>query len=174
MMVLSSKAEHLDRPYLNLTIELAYFNEDRELRFFNASGGVMDNDADNAYGNLRITASHDLALTREESYGWRVEYRDLYSVNQRRAEAMVKTLRKIEKGLERLEAKWGSPDTWAAYVIRVGDVLGVKVYGHQQSTEARSMTGEMYRWGDANTLRWQVTDRIAKFDNQYGPAEVAS
>lgn len=170
VFLLSSQVDHFDRPTLRLTVEPAYFNEDGELRFYNSTGSVMDNDADNLLADLRISALYDIGTTFSNApYGWRVEFRNVYAVTLTRAEAMVKTLRKIERGLAKLDAKWGTPQTFGTYVIRVGIVLKVARYGHRQTPRAREMTGQMYRWGDPDTLLWQINQRIHDFDNQYGP-----
>lgn len=170
VFLLSSKVEHVDKPTLYLTVEPAYFNEDNDLRFYSA-GLLSSASDDNALGDFRVTALHDINTTLNESFGWRVEYRDVYSAGLARVEAMAKTLRKVERGMQKLDMLLGSPETFAAYVIRVGTVLGVKQYGHEQTKEAKVMTGERFRWGDPDTLRWQINQRIADFDKQYGPVK---
>lgn len=167
---LTSKVEHFDRPTLRVRVELAYLNEDNEYRSYDG-GNAYAGDWNLEYGDLRIEASHDPSLTLNQTYGWRVEYRDVFAVNIARAEAMARTLRKIERGLAKLDAKWGTPDTFAAYVIRVASVLKVTSFGHEQTAEARAMTGERYRWGDAETLKWQIANRVAEFDKQYAPSQ---
>src|SRR4051812_34918324 len=153
--LLSSKVERFDRPVLEFTVEPCYFNEGGMARFYSGSGSVMDEAEDLAFGDLQIGASHDPVLTPEQTYGWHVEYRNAYAVNLRRADAMVKTLRKTDRGLGKPKPTSGAPETSAAYVTRIGPFPGVNHSGHRQSEKAVAMTGETYRWGDPNTLLWQ-------------------
>jgi hypothetical protein len=72
-------------------------------------------------------------------YSWGADYQDLYSVGLDGAEKMVKTLRRLEKGLDRIQDKLGYAETYADYVLRVANVLGVKVFVFQ-----RTFNGDQY------------------------------
>lgn len=63
-----------------------------------------------------------------EPYGWHCWYEEPHRVELDRAEGMVKTLRKVERGVKKLESEFGYPDTFAAYAARVAKVLGVKTF----------------------------------------------
>lgn len=59
-------------------------------------------------------------------YGWSVEYRDCYRVGIDDAERMLKTFKRIERHLNKLNEKYGYADSLPAYVARVADALGIK------------------------------------------------
>jgi hypothetical protein len=96
-------------------------------------------------------------------YGWEVEYRFDYATDLRlhEVERMVKLLRKVEKGLERSNAKLGYPDTLGAYIARVASILGVDAFGFfAPKGEKMWASGEIIRWDNASHLTWTINDRI--------------
>jgi hypothetical protein len=116
------------------------------------------------WADLRITAQFDHVAT--QPYGWRVEYHNVYAVELARAEAMVKTLRKIERGLERLRAEFGYPESFAAYVARVAKVLGVKQFGWRSPDGGMFPNGTQYRWTDADGLASHVHTLVRDFTKE--------
>jgi hypothetical protein len=52
-----------------------------------------------------------------------------YSVNERKAEAILETLRKIRRGVDRIDAEYGSAASFGRYVQRVAKVLGITRVG---------------------------------------------
>lgn len=76
--------------------------------------------------NLMVRCQMDNKRQDETiTYAWRVVYGDLYMVNARRAKMMFDTLSFIERGLVKLNDKFGYPVTFGQYVVRVLNVLGV-------------------------------------------------
>lgn len=61
-------------------------------------------------------------------YGWDIWYQDCYSVELKRAEAMVKRLRSINAKMDKLEQQFGRPATFGAYVLRVCQIVGAKLF----------------------------------------------
>lgn len=59
-------------------------------------------------------------------YGGAPEYREVYSVNLSRAEAMVATLRKIQKHRDKLATRFGYERDFCDMVARTCDALGIK------------------------------------------------
>jgi len=57
-------------------------------------------------------------------YGFDVTYRDVFSIDRRRAEHMAKTLATVEKRMDRVYAQFGSAATIGAYVARVAHAIG--------------------------------------------------
>ncbi len=98
----------------------------------------------------------------EDPYGLRYDFRR-YSVELRDAEEMVKVLRKLRTGLDRLDTAEGYviPGDFATYLIRVGRVLGVTGRPRVRATSRGfDMTGERWRPVDAPGLQMWVKDVI--------------
>jgi hypothetical protein len=124
-------------------------NEAGEIRNF--SSGSYDH---SPLADLVISAQADSSAP-VRPYGFSVEYRNIYSLDLRQAEANVKLLRKLDKGLEKLQAEFGYAETYATFVARVGKVLGVKLYGW--TGDARGFYSENdYRWTDATGIAGRI------------------
>lgn len=124
---------------------------DGEVRNF--VDGVM---TDEPFADLRITAQHD-ERSSTGPYSWRVDYFQPYTVGLRRAETMVKTLRRIDRRMAAMQTELGYPESYAAYVARVGKVLGVKSYGWR--SEEMTINGTHYQWHGAD---W-IVDIVQRF-----------
>jgi len=74
------------------------------------------------YNRLYITCQMD--DHNSSSYAHRISY-DGSCIELPKAERMVKTLKYIEKGLERHERKYGYVEGYADYVIRIANILKV-------------------------------------------------
>jgi hypothetical protein len=166
-LLLSSKTNHWSgmSPLLRIELRVVYVTATGSIR--NGSTSSFDTDP---YADLVIGAQYDGATTERQPYGWEVEYRDVYSANLRRVEAMVKTLRKVERGLEKLRAEWGYPDSFAAYVVRVGKLLGTSEFGYKAAGNDSSYDSNEYRWTDADGLRYRIQALVAEHDKNATPA----
>lgn len=113
--------------------------------------------------DLHVVAQLD-RTSNGQPYGWKVEYRDVYSVDLRRADTMLKTLRKVERGLTRIQTELGYPETFPAYLARVAKVLGIKRFGWRVGERnGHSYSDNEYRWTDADGMAYHVNDLCAKF-----------
>jgi hypothetical protein len=130
--------------------EKQYESDTAGLRNYTSSDWPIEPLAD-----LRIVAQAD-SSDPTKVYGWEVEYHGIYSLRLRDAEAKVKLLRKVNRGLEKLQSQYGYPESFAAYVARVGSVLGVKLYGWEAEGDATFMDGNRYRWTDAAGIAMRV------------------
>lgn len=66
------------------------------------------------------------------TYGWATEYKEARYVKLDQAERMVKVLRKVERGLAKLTERYGYPEFFTAYLLRVADVLGITQFAIRQ------------------------------------------
>lgn len=149
---------------LRINLSLCYLTEAGELRNFVSSGSL----AEDPYDGLRITALADANADLGDTYGWRAEYRDIFSVDLHRAESMVKTLRKITRGMEKLNAELGYPETFASYAARVAKVLGVKKFGWKVDGRSSTYADNEYRFGDAPTFTYRLTNVLAEYRQPAG------
>lgn len=83
-------------------------------------------DHQSEYDGLMVNSTSSRDLSSSPSYGWDVEYRDVYTVDLRRAEMMVRVLRRASKAIDRLNDQFGYAATFGAYVLRAAKALGVK------------------------------------------------
>lgn len=92
-------------------------------------------------------------------FGFGTEYRDVHSIDARRAEAMAKMLRKIERGLEKISEADGYIESgdFATHLLRVARVLGIKTFYVRNSREQRAMHGEAWRKVAASGVQYYVT-----------------
>ena len=118
--------------------------------------------------DLRIEAQGHLSEGRV--YGWSVEYREVFSVNAERAEIMAKTLRKVARGLDKLEHEQGAPASFAQYLARVAKILGIKSYGYNASPQPNgwSHDHQEYRWMDVNGIDHYIGSQINKLVEKAG------
>jgi hypothetical protein len=129
-----------------------YESDTAGLRNYRSSSWPLEPLAD-----FRISAQAD-SSDPTKIYGWTVGYRDIFALELREAEVKVKLLRKIDRGLERLQSQYGYPESFAAYVARVGSVLGVKLYGWKAEGNATFMDGNRHRWTDASGISMRLDD----------------
>lgn len=71
-------------------------------------------------------------------YGWEIHYRDVHSIDRRRAERMARTLKSIEARMERTNAKYGRATTFGGYVLRVADAIGATRIVLREASEKAS------------------------------------
>lgn len=166
LLLTTETSSELERT-LRLRFEPVRMLPDGELR--NYVEGYPD--AHTWLADLRITAQQTAGLA-EQPYAWRVQYMKPYSVDLERAEIMVKTLRKIARGLERLEAEFGYPESFAAYVTRVGSLLKVKQYGWRAERGETFADGTGYRWTDAAGIVSHVQMVVRDHNKVEGSADV--
>ncbi len=97
-----------------------------------------------AFAGLRVEG-HGNAKYADTSFWSSVQYRDVYSVNLGTAEDMVTTLRRIDKGLDKIREAEGWATDWTTYVGRVARILGVKRLIVESSPRQREISGCEYR-----------------------------
>lgn len=110
--------------YVNWTLGFVLVNADGEPR-------NPDEYDYPGYPGLTITAQANVWTPARAgdgaTYGWKLEYSQPWSVDLRRAESMVRTLRKAERGMTKTYAERGDTADFAEFVGRVATALGVKV-----------------------------------------------
>lgn len=107
--------------------------------------------------DLVITAQRDARDEDGKWYGFAIDYRDVYAVDLRRAEIMVKGLRAINRKMDKLAEQLGHPRDLATYCAHVAVALGAvgpNVFG--QYCDEITPNGTHYRWTDANGLRYAL------------------
>lgn len=106
-------------------------------------------------------------------YGIHVEYNDVYSVNQRIAHKMYKTLKKVNNKLAKYDAEFGRYKTFGEFVSRFAKSIGAKVivfykdYSNVDSNYTRNNFIE-YKPGKAVGIIDQlITDMVDNSKHNY-------
>lgn len=160
LLVSVDASRDMGQSLMSLVVAPVYAGEDGFLRNYTDSWG------DEPMADLRISAQAD--YVSEDAYGWRVEYAQPYSVDLRRAEMMVKTLRKVQRGLDRMERDLGYAESFGAFVARVGKVLGVSRYGwiSEHGEVSWQYSDNTYRWTDAAGMGLHLSRVVRDFKAQ--------
>lgn len=138
-----------------------YLGDDGDLRnpLFEWSGRYND------VADLEISALVDTGANPcagGAPYGLRVSFKP-FRVELAQAEAMTKTLRKVQRGLETMDNERGyvRDGDLGTYLTRVAEILGVKHYYVRTTAQMREMTGERYRKLDGSGLQYWLSDAAA-------------
>jgi hypothetical protein len=91
------------------------------------NGEVLRNGLGSGIEDLVITCQNDRdnATSGKRSYGFQARYEGFIVADSERVVGMYQQLRQIDRGLEKLDAKYGPATDFATYLLRVADVLGV-------------------------------------------------
>lgn len=120
------------------------------------------------WDSFTLTAQAD---PRHGFYGWRAEYRQPSAVDLSFAEAMVKVLRRVHTGLQRLGAQYGQPTTFAEWAARIHTATGAattaRPFGHA-TTPAAGHDGSGYQWMDTDDLRAWLATQLTAFRTTHG------
>lgn len=110
------------RNYAHLLASVIYFDKDsRKPRNWGEYDGKKDFEYfHNLFADCQMSADNDHA------YGFKVSYHEPFRVDIRNCEKMVKTLRKIEKKINKLNDEFGEPRTFGEYVSRFAKAVGAK------------------------------------------------
>ena len=94
---------------------------DRLVRNFSTSWGDEELPLADLTIEALVNAEHaDLGA----SYGWSIDYSDVYHVDLRRADAMAKLLKTIGKRMDKSSAQYGRPATFGAFVAHAARAIG--------------------------------------------------
>jgi hypothetical protein len=95
-------------------------------------GTILDGGDHDGLADLSVSAQNDPDNARSDraptAYGWSAAYSAPHRVTLRRAEAMHRTLAKIDRRTERDAERYGYPQTFAAYLLRVAAALAVDTF----------------------------------------------
>lgn len=112
---------------------------------------VKNGELDQGYADLYVTQFADNA----KPTGAYVEYGTVHSIDMARAERMVKTLRTITRGLDKLRSSEGylTDTDLPALLFRVARTLKIKSFYVRNTREARERSGERWRKADAGSVQ---------------------
>ena len=108
------------------------------------------------YEDLWVTCQ--ISPDHENSYGWRISYRDMYCVELTTAEKMVKTLKTIDRKHSALVNKIGEPTTYGGYVAYIANAIGAEqiIFYHEN--------GQRSYYDDSEFKKMSVADGRREID----------
>lgn len=109
-----------------------------------------------ALADFRITAFLD--SSEEHAWGFSHGYQP-YLVDLDRAETIVRTLRKIAKGLDKATAERGHVTDFADYLFRVAKILRIRSFYLRNSDRRREITGQAFAQVDATSIQHWVREQ---------------
>jgi hypothetical protein len=139
-----------DKPTLRFTARPVRVTADGTIRNFTDTFGGEP------LADLSLTAQLDHVAADPNPYGWRTECRQPYAVDLRRAQTMVRVLRKINRDLERMRDQLGHPESFAAYLARVARALGVTRFCWATERRGWAYDDNEHRFADAD----EMTDHV--------------
>jgi hypothetical protein len=104
-----------------------------------------------------------LATSEERSWGHFHGYSTPYRVDRVVAEAMVGTLRKVDKGLDKATQHHGHVKGFDDYLFRIAGILDAQTYYVHSTPERLAMTGERFRRLTAPAMQSWIADLEARF-----------
>jgi hypothetical protein len=115
--------------YAHITLEVIFVKD--ETKEWNDSIGFYDNNYNDMhkYKGLQITCQMD--RTNDKPYAFELTARlgnSEGAVNLQEAESLVKTLRPIQRKMNKIEEFEGSTDSFEVFILRLAKVLKVKAF----------------------------------------------
>lgn len=110
-----------------------------------------------AFAGLELTAYLDenRDLNDGRPWGFSCHY-NIEHLELAQARVIVKTLRRIQRGLDDLAAERGHPRDFATFVINVASLFGVR--GYAEYSRQQRLDGSHWRWMTADQLHRWVDD----------------
>lgn len=99
-------------------------NGNEQIRFYG-------HDTEAIFKSLEITCQWNLRTQIDESYNkpyaWRIQYSDGFNAdNVEMAEIQIQMLKKLNKGLKKLNETLGNPESFEDFVTRIALILSIK------------------------------------------------
>jgi hypothetical protein len=158
VLIAPPKAEYHGSDIQAYRISIVTINERNEVR--NPSDSAWGEDAFTApYASLMFRAQGNVLKAEErETYGWSLEYREVYSVDLNDAERMVKMLRKIAN--VKLPVQ---PRTYGQFVQMMCRALGITVAVQLSGKATGWHTEADYAFFGASDIEWMVDRMVTYF-----------
>lgn len=98
------------------------------------------------------------------AWGFTADFRDVHWVDLRRAQTMVRVLRKLGKGLEKLETEQGYVvNDFGTYLFRVASVFGIQTFYIRNTEVVYRRTSTRYSPRNAVGVRQWIADCEMEF-----------
>ena len=104
-------------------------------------------------------------LSHDEKHAWGYfhGYSTPYRVDRAAAEAMTRTLRKVDRGLDKATQHQGHVKDFDDYLFRIAAILDTQTYYVYSTPERLSVTGEQFRRLAAPSMQSWLADLQTRF-----------
>ena len=141
--------------------------------------GLGENMSDFPYYSPEVVSGlyvRDLMLTSQghkespKLYGFGFRYEQVHSVERRDAEIMGKTLKTLERKMDKLHENFGYTESFAEHILRFAQVIkAVRIVFRTPFVAANRDQEWHYRsLSDMKICRWTIDDMIRTLTNAYG------
>jgi len=89
---------------------------------------------------------------RATAWGFGIDYRDVHSIDARRAVQMAATLRRIAAHMDRTAARYGHPQTFGTYLLHAAAALRVDRFTYRTDPDAPNPDATY------SSVEWTTTD----------------
>lgn len=144
-LLLGSKSITQDRDFRRMTITVVTVE----------NGKVRNPGTDSPFDDLVFTCQWDAAKPSERTYGWSVQYSDVYFVDLPEAERMVKMLKKISK----LEFPV-NPLSFGQYVVLIAERIGIAALVQERTHRGSNYSDNTYATLELRQGAWAIDDAI--------------
>lgn len=158
-MIVASERSYAGSDCVTFKAHVVYVNQ--EIDSSHPVGALLN--PQRGWGDAPIAHLADLVVTAQRNtdddghrwYAFTLAYDRPYRVELRELETMIKGLRAITRKMDRLAERFGRPADLHTFLAHAADAIGCtdrQPFG--QYRREPWPTGEHYRWGDAETLRY--------------------
>lgn len=118
--------------------------------------------------HLRFTSQGTDDDTNRFLYAWHIEYRDITLRYVQDAEAHARTLKTIDRKLEKLANEYGRPTTFGQHLLRIAKAIGAKAFvlPSKHNDPNRFYANRSYRIEDLKTGAYWVDTRVNEWVNE--------
>jgi hypothetical protein len=133
----------------HISVQIKTIEEGKITNFSHSWLNMKDNEF---YNNMTFTCQ--MSEHFSEPYGFQVAYKDVYLIESYDLEKMARTMKRVQKGLERLYHQFGDAKTFEEWILRVAKVLKIKafIFGAKEDSP----------WYSENEYRFFYNPSIAK------------
>jgi hypothetical protein len=113
--------------------------------------------------DLQIQALAGRNTSLGETHFWSVQYHRCFSIDLRRVATMHKTLKNLDRALQRQERRLGPPEKFTAYLARCAVALHISSFGLNTGDVTGWHDTNNYQWTGAPGMAWRVAERLSRW-----------
>lgn len=113
--------------------------------------------------DLEIYSQGETTANPRRLYAWECRFRDVFSIDLRRAQRIEKTLTAIDRHFTKTAAKYGHPESYGAFVARAAEAIGADAIVIADSNRGWSYADNDHRILSIESGVYAINAMIAKW-----------